>query len=228
MDAPFIKLNLPTASNTASAYRHYCRNPKCRSKLPEPTSISRNAFCTRGCYVGFYRTRCVVCEEKFERTNEREKVCGRRKCQAAFRRDRPHFLGFRYGGASDVVEASRSAHFTGLKRPLIPGRPWRIIAGPELSLRSFQAATIPLDSATASRIDRVNRGYWAESAKTALIQPHHPPINVLGGYRFPDAPQIDLRLAEPKEPAKALSTLTARIPDDLTIPDFLRRERNEQ
>jgi hypothetical protein len=46
--------------------RHYCRNPKCRSRLKEPVEHPRDAFCARGCSAGFYRTRCRVCEEKFE------------------------------------------------------------------------------------------------------------------------------------------------------------------
>ncbi len=44
--------------------RHFCRNPRCRSKLPAPVSNLREAFCTRGCYLGFHRTRCLVCEGK--------------------------------------------------------------------------------------------------------------------------------------------------------------------
>jgi hypothetical protein len=50
--------------------RHYCRNPKCRSKLPAPVANEREAFCTRGCYIGFHRTRCLVCEAKMERKTE--------------------------------------------------------------------------------------------------------------------------------------------------------------
>ena len=31
----------------ATEVRHYCRNPKCRSKLPKPVSNEREAFCAR-------------------------------------------------------------------------------------------------------------------------------------------------------------------------------------
>jgi hypothetical protein len=213
-------------SNTLGDLRHYCRNPRCRSKLPEPTSTTRDAFCARGCYLGFYRTRCAVCEKSFERKNEREKLCGRRKCRAAFKRDRAHYLGSRYGIAPDVVEPSRSVHFTGVKTRLIPDRAWRIIAGPavpEINLR------IPLDSATADRTARTNRGYWAGGTKAAL-QPHHPPINVVGGYKFPDAPEIDLNptspapVIEPSAPAPIASAdRDLSIPADLSIPNFMRR-----
>jgi hypothetical protein len=34
--------------------RHYCRNPRCRSKLAAPVSNPREAFCTRGCYNTWY------------------------------------------------------------------------------------------------------------------------------------------------------------------------------
>jgi hypothetical protein len=65
--------------------RTYCRNPKCRMKLPTPVSNPREAFCTPGCYRGFYRTRCLICEEAFERKNEARKVCGKRKCRNTLR-----------------------------------------------------------------------------------------------------------------------------------------------
>src|ERR1700733_3071835 len=45
-----------------TAMRKMCRNPKCRSKLPTPTSNEREAFCCRGCYSSFYLRRCRVCE----------------------------------------------------------------------------------------------------------------------------------------------------------------------
>ena len=46
--------------------RHYCRNPRCRSKLPSPVSNPREAFCTRGCYESFHLKRCRVCEQPLE------------------------------------------------------------------------------------------------------------------------------------------------------------------
>ena len=46
--------------------RKRCRNPKCRMKLPEPTSNEREAFCTRGCFNSFYQHRCRVCEKPIE------------------------------------------------------------------------------------------------------------------------------------------------------------------
>jgi hypothetical protein len=205
-------------------FRHYCRNPRCRSKLSEPTSITRDAFCARGCYLGFYRTRCVVCEEKFECKNEREKVCGRRKCQAAFKGDRARFLSSRYPYGPDVLETLRSAHFTGLKTPTLDRPSWRIIAGPSLPPANLRISS---DPEFADRLQRA-RANLIESARKAgrlaLVQPHHPPTNVLGGHKFAGAPEIDL---SPIEPAAAAATsspavraLVATIPADLSIPNF--------
>jgi hypothetical protein len=53
-----------------------------------------------------------------------------------------------------------------------------------------------------------------------LIQRHHPPVNILGGYKFPDAPDVQLR-AE-----KKLGVSETAFPEpgaNLDIPDFLKR-----
>ena len=49
--------------------RHYCRNPKCRSKLKTPVENPREAFCALGCHSAFYRKRCLVCEGPMERSD---------------------------------------------------------------------------------------------------------------------------------------------------------------
>ena len=66
--------------------RHMCREPHCRSKLPSPTGNSRDAFCARGCFNRFYRTRCLVCEQVIPRNAEHQRVCHRAKCRSAWRR----------------------------------------------------------------------------------------------------------------------------------------------
>jgi hypothetical protein len=63
--------------------RKMCRNPKCRSKLPAPVSNAREAFCCRGCYSSFYLHRCIVCEDKIERTTANRKICKKSKCRNA-------------------------------------------------------------------------------------------------------------------------------------------------
>jgi hypothetical protein len=94
--------------------RHYCRFPKCRSKLPQPVPTPRDAFCTRGCYSSFYRGHCLVCERRFERKTERAKVCGRRECRAAFRRDPVRFLGSRWVDATVVTNTAAPASHSSL------------------------------------------------------------------------------------------------------------------
>jgi hypothetical protein len=70
---------------TETAPRHYCRNPKCRSKLKTPVSNSKEAFCpTTSCRDRFYRLRCYVCEEKKSGRLDAH-TCGRRKCKNALR-----------------------------------------------------------------------------------------------------------------------------------------------
>jgi hypothetical protein len=108
------------------------------------------------------------------------------------------------------------------------GGTWVRIAGPIFSESSFRAATLPLDSETAA--------YYARSRKTAiaerdrqpvsapLIGPRDPPANLVGGYRFPNAPEIDL---SPIGPAPVKSAPIHVVGDPLAIPDFLRRAMPE-
>jgi hypothetical protein len=53
------------------ALRHRCRNPHCRSRLPAPVENHHRAFCTRGCFEGFYLSRCRVCERDLRKTGKR-------------------------------------------------------------------------------------------------------------------------------------------------------------
>ena len=71
---------------------------------------------------------------------------------------------------------------------------------------------------------------FAELGKRAIFRRHTVPLNVLGGFRFPDAPTVDLR-GRPEEGAGIRDSdchpvSPARpIVDDLSIPDFLRRTK---
>ena len=75
-----------TSDNAAHKVYHYCRNPRCRSKLDEPVENKHAAFCCRGCWEQFHRHRCVVCEKEIERTVENKRICGRRKCRNELRK----------------------------------------------------------------------------------------------------------------------------------------------
>ena len=67
--------------------------------------------------------------------------------------------------------------------------------------------------------DQKNRPHWRRHNAKALLQPHDPPVNILGGYRFPDAPEVKLR--EEKEPGFALTASSTESDDNLDIRDFL-------
>jgi hypothetical protein len=106
------------------ALRHQCR--KCRTKLAEPTDNPRRAFCCRGCFGSFYRSRCVVCEEPIRRKTEWQKTCISRECKAEVRRFPAAYSWPERQTASSSSDASKApleAHFTGLKGALRDDRP---------------------------------------------------------------------------------------------------------
>src|SRR5262249_3435070 len=63
------KMTIETETNGITRKR--CRNPRCRMKLPTPVENEHHAFCTRGCFEGFYRNRCRVCEADLRKTGKR-------------------------------------------------------------------------------------------------------------------------------------------------------------
>ena len=86
--------------------RYYCRHPRCRGNLQQATDNLRAAFCSEGCYAGFYRLHCLVCEEPFKRTSPTQKLCGRRKCRREFDRDSSRFSS-PLGGSPKGTESGR-------------------------------------------------------------------------------------------------------------------------
>jgi hypothetical protein len=114
----------------------------------------------------------------------------------------------------------------------------RQAAGPSLTPNQFHCAAVSDGSdgqwkgGDFERVEAKNRAalkkHFAELARQCLIQPHHPPVNVLGGYRFPDAPTIDLSPLPADDTVKRSDwkpcAPIVAIADDLSIPDFLKRE----
>jgi hypothetical protein len=115
------------------------------------------------------------------------------------------------------------------------GQQWRQVAGPSLSPRSFHLATLPIEPSTyAAYLRRANR---APENPSTLFQRHSQPLNLIGGYRFPNAPDIgtDLAVAITTTEARLLldqvEDAPALVPDiaveveedGLDIPEFLRR-----
>ena len=121
-------------------YRHYCRNPRCRSKLKEPVANKREAFCTKGCHSSFYRHRCLICECKMERKTERQLVCGKRRCRNALQ------VGLgrgRYLDPSVSVSPLNTSIKSGIKSGGLGDRPFYIVAGPVISANVYHCATVP-------------------------------------------------------------------------------------
>ncbi len=218
--------------------RHRCRNPKCRTKLKMPVENEHHAFCARGCHGSFYLKRCLVCEERLPEKSRRQ-VCNRPKCKAAYRAapGRYKWPPMALGSGSCKVDA-KSARKSGLKTAHKYGRAWHLVAGPKPTDSQFHCATVPdgpdcqWEGGEYRRIESRNRArlqkHFAEQAAKCLIQPHHPPINILGGYRFPDAPDIGTAGAAAAgtmtlDEQTRLAGLLKQIPQDLSIPSFLRR-----
>jgi hypothetical protein len=188
----------------------FCRHRKCRTKLKKPVSNRREAFCARGCHNSFYLKRCLVCEGPLERKNKTQRVCRKSQCRNAWRAK----AGFgRYCPSNSGSLASK----TWAPKPDLA---WRQMAGPKLSRSQLQCALVGAQEVAAENHQK-NRPGWPKHNAQALLQPHHPPVNILGGYKFPDAPDVKLR--EEKEPGFALTASSTKSDDNLDIPDFLKR-----
>jgi hypothetical protein len=97
--------------------RHYCRNERCRTKLPNPVENFHHGFCCKSCYSQFYRLRCVVCEKAIRRRTHNKRHCGHVRCRLELRRY-PHVYAF--PSKIDLPPTKRradakSAHSTGTK-----------------------------------------------------------------------------------------------------------------
>lgn len=206
--------------------RHRCRNPRCRMKLPKPVANPRDAFCTKGCHNSFYRRRCLICERPMERRTETQRICGKRRCRNALAA-RPN-LGC-YAASSATLATQETPDSIGSKTPIGTDRAWHIVVG-ELTPQQFHCATIPDGPSCQWRgggyqqIESRNRAPLREQFRNpkAVIQPNTPPANILGGYRFPTAPAIDLPAAPVVKTVPGSSALIATIPEDLSIPGFLK------
>jgi hypothetical protein len=181
--------------------RHHCR--RCRLRLEEPVENPRSAFCCRGCYRQLFVKRCLVCEKEIERTAGHQKLCRSVACRREYRDIVAHQMEGKFGAkphrTSDGASPSANPIEIGVRRPEKTDRPWRMVAG-TLSDTELRLATLSLDRLTAARIHRLNREYWRDDSAT-LIKRRQPPVNIVGGYRFPDAPNIDISSTAPGKTA---------------------------
>jgi hypothetical protein len=176
-----------------------CRNPRCAGYLKVPTENPRDAFCCRGCEGQYFATRCLVCEQLFSRKTSRRVVCSRAKCRYDFKRHPERFSATRYPSAKSAHNGHGSPTKPGIKNDAKPDRGFRRIAGPEAEAINFQNWPVPV-------------------AKPTLIKRDTPPVNIIGGYKFPGAPKIRL-----SPPAPSGAPAGPIIGDDLAT--FLRRSR---
>jgi hypothetical protein len=229
---------LPTMTDFAVETRHYCRNPRCRSKLKAPVVNAREAFCTRGCHSGFYRKRCLVCEGEMVRKTENQLVCGKRKCRNALQGALS--LG-RYHAPSGVKAPGQNPIKPGIKTGAATDRAWRIVAGAEPTASGFHCATVPdgpgcdWKDGKYERAEAANRAllreHFRKQAAECQFQPHHAPVNVLGGNKEYRNARPPFEIVAPV-PVINLSPTTAQpqawppvavIGDGLDIPEFLLR-----
>ncbi len=202
-------------------------------KLKPPVENDRHAFCAHGCHASFYLRRCLVCEERLPEKSRRQ-VWNRPKCKAAYRASRGRYkwpeTTQMVGSGSCKVDA-RSARKSGIKNAHKDARPLHLLAGPEPTTSQFHCATVSdgpdCQGGEYERIETRNKSALRKhfAQHDCLIQPHHPPVNILGGYRFPDAPDIDAAATGTMtiDQQTRLADLLKQNPADLTIPAFLRR-----
>jgi hypothetical protein len=92
----------------------------------------------------------------------------------------------------------------------------------------MRLATIGADDAV-KQADKVNRRHWAEAGAAALIQRHYAPVNIVGGFKFPDAPEIEIApSANVSRSQPSPSPVLADCDDPLAIPAFLARPRPKE
>jgi hypothetical protein len=196
------------ANSDTSPLRHYCRNPRCRSKLKEPVSNPHKAFCSKGCHASFYLHRCRICERPIDQPKGggRRATCNRAKCRNARR--------YQTQQTSSVAKSiAEVPDFIGSKGVPNPDRHWRIVAGPTLSPSAFHYAALPLDRRTAADNARHNKQYYRDAVIETLIGPTNLPINKIPG------------LTRPRSAIDRAALSNVPIPADLAIPDFLHRAR---
>jgi hypothetical protein len=105
--------------------RHYCRNPRCRSKLVAPVENERRAFCTPRCHESFYRNRCLVCEKELPKGPANRKTCKRTKCRSEYQRFPHLFAVAKRNPANDTGRAKRPPKTSTKSGSFWCGRGWR-------------------------------------------------------------------------------------------------------
>jgi hypothetical protein len=152
--------------------RHYCLNPRCRAKLKEPVENRRHAFCCRGCFDGYFRARCIVCEAEFNRASSTQKLCGRRKCRRELNRNPVVFSspwGVRAARVTLSLPGPESSQKTPEKSTMFwcdrGGRGWRWVAAADQHHLQDREGRI------AARLCQEGEGWWIARP---LVHPELP------------------------------------------------------
>lgn len=168
--------------------------------------------------------------------NERQLICTRRKCRNAFRANRARFISTRYETPADVIDPNTNAHSTGLKSALA----WRVVAGPAVSAANLQ----PPDPETAARMARADAEFrkWLHQVEQTEAEANGEFTNPewrevvspdgVACYVTRFASIVDFIPIELTVTGTGIELAGGRndrpdleIPDDLSIPAFLRRGR---
>jgi hypothetical protein len=144
------------------------------------------------------------------RKTEAQQLCGKPRCNSAFKTLKAHFALGKYHPSSSAVSEARNPHEMGTSLRLKSGRGWRIVAGPELTERELHIATV---------------GWKPEKRRPGKSVP----VNIVGGYRFPGAADIKLEVI-PLSDVTSLAPSHVRSPplapgegEGLDIPAFLTK-----
>jgi hypothetical protein len=146
----------------------------------------------------------------------------RRLAKSQFAALKARFLLGRYHRSSHALDASRNPTKPGTFSCLKTDPPLRQVAGSAVDVRP---AAIGADDAL-KQADRANRRHWVKAGSGALIQEHHAPINVIGGFKLANAPVIDLGTV-PTARSDPTPQPTSPEGDGLDIPGFLARTQPE-
>jgi hypothetical protein len=201
--------------------RHRCRNPRCGCKLKTPTDSPHRAFCCRGCFDSDYRARCLVCERPIERKTERRRFCSRSACRHEFRSHPEQFYDYPHRGSVYAANASRNPIKSGLKIGSKVGRPFRIVAGPEITGTSFRLATIPLDPGLTARLERAHADFFNHRRKARARGADQAPTSA---GEYPRRLPVPRRAGGRHEPDRS----AGRVGDRVSLGADRRRRRRDR
>ncbi len=163
---------------TNERLRKRCRNLRCRSKLPAPTDNDRAAFCCRGCFDQFHRTKCVVCGGAIQRKTEAQRTCWVPRCRAELRKRRETYLPFE-PPKSAPGHSPTGASFTASEVPAKRASFW-----PDRGGRGWAWVRLPGDDddwtllartgAVAAGVRQEGSGWWVARPRASPEPPVEP------------------------------------------------------